>query len=171
MWVGVIDYCLSDCFFFSNHAVRFGKLSSWLWKPWQLLSGRLWNGNPLRSTTLRTSPQITFFIVRCFLDMSPHTSSPTSFPLVSSDLYHAIQKILATFLLHDGGSILSSLLHQNHLAGRHFCPPGLFVIVSWMSFLIPMDEIGGRMGLLVILFLLLVNIFDTVATNTPKVGK
>merc|ERR1719309_151088 len=31
-----------------------------------------------------------------------------------------------------------------------------------------MDEIGGRMGLLVILFLLLVNIFNTVATNTPK---
>ena len=46
---------------------------------------------------------------------------------------------------------------------------GLFVIVSWMSFLIPMDEIGGRMGLLVILFLLLVNIFNTVATHTPKV--
>ena len=49
--------------------------------------------------------------------------------------------------------------------------PGLFVIVSWMSFLITMDEIGGRMGLLVILFLLLVNIFNTVATNTPKVCK
>merc|ERR1719400_1261265 len=50
----------------------------------------------------------------------------------------------------------------------YFIPSGLFVIVSWMSFLIPMDEIGGRMGLLVILFLLLVNIFNTVATNTPK---
>merc|ERR1719400_603840 len=50
----------------------------------------------------------------------------------------------------------------------YFFPSGLFVIVSWMSFLIPMDEIGGRMGLLVILFLLLVNIFNTVATNTPK---
>jgi len=50
----------------------------------------------------------------------------------------------------------------------YFFPSGLFVIVSWMSFLIPMDEIGGRMGLLVILFLLLVNIFNTVATHTPK---
>jgi len=49
-----------------------------------------------------------------------------------------------------------------------FIPSGLFVIVSWMSFLIPMDEIGGRMSLLVILFLLLVNIFNTVVTNTPK---
>ena len=47
---------------------------------------------------------------------------------------------------------------------------GLFVIVSWISFLIPMDVIPGRMGLLVTLFLVLVNIFNTVTTNTPKVG-
>ena len=45
---------------------------------------------------------------------------------------------------------------------------GLFVIVSWISFLIPMDVIPGRMGLLVTLFLVLVNIFNTVTTNTPK---
>ena len=46
---------------------------------------------------------------------------------------------------------------------------GLFVIVSWISFLIPMDVIPGRMALLVTLFLVLVNIFNTVTTNTPKV--
>ncbi len=45
---------------------------------------------------------------------------------------------------------------------------GLFVIVSWISFLIPMDVIPGRMALLVTLFLVLVNIFNTVTTNTPK---
>ena len=47
---------------------------------------------------------------------------------------------------------------------------GLFVIVSWISFLIPMDVIPGRMALLVTLFLVLVNIFNTVTTNTPKVN-
>ena len=31
-----------------------------------------------------------------------------------------------------------------------------------------MDVIPGRMGLLVTLFLVLVNIFNTVTTNTPK---
>jgi hypothetical protein len=40
---------------------------------------------------------------------------------------------------------------------------GLFVIVSWISFLIPMDVIPGRMALLVTLFLVLVNIFNTVS--------
>ena len=49
-----------------------------------------------------------------------------------------------------------------------FLSSGLFVIVSWISFLIPMDVIPGRMGLLVTLFLVLVNIFNTVTTNTPK---
>ena len=33
-----------------------------------------------------------------------------------------------------------------------------------------MDVIPGRMALLVTLFLVLVNIFNTVTTNTPKVG-
>ena len=50
----------------------------------------------------------------------------------------------------------------------YYLPSGLFVIVSWISFLIPMDVIPGRMALLVTLFLVLVNIFNTVTTNTPK---
>merc|ERR1719166_299427 len=50
----------------------------------------------------------------------------------------------------------------------YYLPSGLFVIVSWISFLIPMDVIPGRMGLLVTLFLVLVNIFNNVTTNTPK---
>jgi len=39
----------------------------------------------------------------------------------------------------------------------YYLPSGLFVIVSWISFLIPMDVIPGRMALLVTLFLVLVN--------------
>merc|ERR1712113_151846 len=50
----------------------------------------------------------------------------------------------------------------------YYLPSGLFVIVSWISFLIPPDIIPGRMALLVTLFLVLVNIFNTVTTNTPK---
>merc|ERR1719322_1224968 len=50
----------------------------------------------------------------------------------------------------------------------YYLPSGLFVIVSWISFLIPMEVIPGRMALLVTLFLVLVNIFNTVTTNTPK---
>ena len=50
----------------------------------------------------------------------------------------------------------------------YYLPSGLFVIVSWISFLIPMDVIPGRMALLVTRFLVLVNIFNNVTTNTPK---
>ena len=42
------------------------------------------------------------------------------------------------------------------------------MIVSWISFVVPPDVIPGRMALLVTLFLVLVNIFNTVTTNTPK---
>ena len=47
-------------------------------------------------------------------------------------------------------------------------PSGLFVVVSWISFVVPPDVIPGRMALLITLFLVLVNIFNTVTTNTPK---
>ena len=72
--------------------------------------------------------------------MCPHTSSPTTFPQVR------------TIGRQEPNLVL----------------PGLFVIVSWISFLIPMDVIPGRMALLVTLFLVLVNIFNNVTTNTPK---
>ena len=45
---------------------------------------------------------------------------------------------------------------------------GLFVFASWVSFLIPHDVIAGRIVLLVALFLILVNIFNTVTINTPR---
>ena len=49
------------------------------------------------------------------------------------------------------------------------CPiAGLFVVVSWISFVVPPDVIPGRMALLITLFLVLVNIFNSVTTNTPK---
>ena len=51
---------------------------------------------------------------------------------------------------------------------KHTCWSGLFVVVSWISFVVPPDVIPGRMALLITLFLVLVNIFNTVTTNTPK---
>ena len=44
----------------------------------------------------------------------------------------------------------------------------MFVIVSWISFLVPADIVPGRMTLLVTVFLVLVNIFNTITTNIPK---
>ena len=40
--------------------------------------------------------------------------------------------------------------------------------VSWISFIVPPDVIPGRLTLLITLFLVLVNIFNGVTTNTPK---
>merc|ERR1719445_1472473 len=49
-----------------------------------------------------------------------------------------------------------------------YLPSGMFVIVSWISFLIPPDVVPGRMTLLITIFLVLVNIFNTITTNIPK---
>jgi len=58
--------------------------------------------------------------------------------------------------------------HVSHYLITYYLPSGLFVVVSWISFVVPPDIIPGRMALLVTLFLVLVNIFNTVTTNTPK---
>ena len=42
------------------------------------------------------------------------------------------------------------------------------MVVSWISFVVPPDVIPGRMALLITLFLVLVNIFNNITTNTPK---
>ena len=49
-----------------------------------------------------------------------------------------------------------------------YLPSLIFVIVSWMSFLIPPDVIPGRMGLLIKLLLVLVNMFNTVVRTWMK---
>ena len=48
-------------------------------------------------------------------------------------------------------------------------PSGLFVVVSWVSFLIPPEVVPGRMALLVTLFLVLTNIFNTITNISPNV--
>ena len=38
---------------------------------------------------------------------------------------------------------------------------GLFVVVSWVSFLVPPEVVPGRMAMLITLFLVLINIFNS----------
>ena len=50
----------------------------------------------------------------------------------------------------------------------YYLPSGLFVVVSWVSFLIPPEVVPGRMALLVTLFLVLINIFNTITNVSPN---
>jgi len=51
-----------------------------------------------------------------------------------------------------------------------YIPCCLFVLVSWISFIIDPKVIPGRMSLLVILFLVIINVFNNVRTNAPSSG-
>jgi len=48
-----------------------------------------------------------------------------------------------------------------------YLPSVMFVIVSWVSFLIKPEVVPGRMALLVTLFLVLINIFNSVREQAP----
>ena len=98
----------------------------------------------------------------CSQDTSQHTSSHTISLQVKIHPFDRIQFRGPQSTSRSSGSCWS----QNVSNIAFFT--GLFVIVSWISFLIPMDVIPGRMALLVTLFLVLVNIFNNVTTNTPK---
>jgi len=58
--------------------------------------------------------------------------------------------------------------HVSTYIFTHYLPSGLFVIISWASFLISVNVIPVRMILLLVLFLVLVNIHINVTTYTPK---
>ena len=50
----------------------------------------------------------------------------------------------------------------------YYFPTGMFVIVSWISFLVPPESVPGRMTILVTVFLCLVNIFNSITSKIPK---
>ena len=50
----------------------------------------------------------------------------------------------------------------------YYFPAGMFVIVSWISFLVPPESVPGRMTILVTVFLVLVNIFNSITSNIPR---
>ena len=51
---------------------------------------------------------------------------------------------------------------------NYYIPSGICVILSWISFWIPIEKLTGRMALLAFLFLVLVNILSCATTNRPK---
>merc|ERR1719244_2573786 len=48
-----------------------------------------------------------------------------------------------------------------------YLPSFMFVVTSWVSFLIKPEVVPGRMALLVTLFLVLINIFNSVRESSP----
>ncbi|TRY78141.1 hypothetical protein TCAL_09317, partial [Tigriopus californicus] len=50
---------------------------------------------------------------------------------------------------------------------NYFIPSGLFVVVSWVSLIIPPDAVPGRVALIITTFLVLVNIANTVFSSSP----
>lgn len=56
---------------------------------------------------------------------------------------------------------ISRYVMHNHMTS------GLFVCVSWISFVVPTEAIPGRMALLITLLLVLVNIFNSATDNQP----
>ncbi|KAG7173069.1 Glycine receptor subunit beta-like 5, partial [Homarus americanus] len=51
-----------------------------------------------------------------------------------------------------------------------YIPSGLFVIVSWLTFLIPPHLVPGRMVLTITTLLTMVSTFNTVRQESPKVS-
>ncbi len=47
-----------------------------------------------------------------------------------------------------------------------YLPSFMFVVVSWVSFLIKPEVVPGRIALLVTLFIVLINIFNSVRYST-----
>ena len=65
-------------------------------------------------------------------------------------------------------NLMRVIIHFRYLY-IYYLPSGLFVAVSWVSFVIPPEVVPGRMALLVTLFLVLTNIFNTITNVSPNV--
>ncbi len=50
---------------------------------------------------------------------------------------------------------------------NYYLPSALFVVVSWVSFAIPVEAIPGRVALLITIFLSLANIVNSAFANSP----
>ena len=59
--------------------------------------------------------------------------------------------------------------HMGKYVMNYHLPSGLFVLVSWISFFISPAVVPGRMGLLVTMFLVLINTFNTINSKSPTV--
>ena len=66
------------------------------------------------------------------------------------------------------GIEISFIRHKFKYIYVYYLPSGLFVVVSWVSFLIPPEVIPGRMAMLITLFLVLINIFNVSRMKNDK---
>ena len=57
--------------------------------------------------------------------------------------------------------------HRGRYILYNHMPSGLFVCVSWISFVVPIDAIPGRMALLVTLLLVMINMFNSSVEKEP----
>ena len=57
---------------------------------------------------------------------------------------------------------------MSHYIITYYFPAMMFVSVSWISFLVPPESVPGRMTILVTVFLVLVNIFNSITSNIPR---
>ena len=60
---------------------------------------------------------------------------------------------------------------MTHYIISWYLPSGIFVIVSWISFLVPPEIVPGRMALLITVLLLLVNNFNSITAKIPKADR
>ena len=65
-----------------------------------------------------------------------------------------------------GFEVLLTRHRSRYLMYTHM-PSALFVCVSWISFVVPVEAIPGRITLLVTLLLVLINIFNTSVDHQP----
>lgn len=56
---------------------------------------------------------------------------------------------------------------MNYYFYNYFIPSGLFVVVSWVSFVIPPDSVPGRIALLITTLLVLINIANSAFASSP----
>ena len=86
--------------------------------------------------------------------------------------------MINSYLLHDHNicfnRIVSILLYSNRkltrVVAQVFIPTTIMVILSWFSFLIPPTSYPGRVGILVTLILVLINIMIMVIETSPTVS-
>ena len=99
------------------------------------------------------------FIRHCNADTNADTNVKLIvFLMRSLNFQHKIHR----FLVYTGNYSVTGFemiltRRKSHYMITYYLPSSLFVVVSWTSFLIPSEDIQGRMALLVTLFLVLVS--------------
>ncbi|XP_040574738.1 pH-sensitive chloride channel 2 [Lepeophtheirus salmonis] len=81
-------------------------------------------------------------------------------------------EINSSFQFHDvTGFILLLSRNPKSYVINYFFPSGLFVVVSWISLVIPPDSIPARIALIFTTFIVLVNISITISATSPLSSK